>query len=157
MKITTAAMIDLWPASSKLPVYATRHRGLLRPMRQRTRAQDIPGHHRQLGSRFKIGPFEIEIVRWRSPHPGTNALIIRTPVGTVMHQRRLGRAIDAILGDVPTEKKLRALGEEGCSRWSRFHQRACAKALAVGSRCRQDHPRADSRGQGRVAVHDFAM
>ena len=46
--------------------------------------------------------------------PESNALIIRTPLGTVLHTGDWKIDPTPILGDVTDEKKLRALGEEGC-------------------------------------------
>ena len=46
--------------------------------------------------------------------PESNALIIRTPAGTVLHTGDWKIDPTPILGDVTDEKKLRALGEEGC-------------------------------------------
>ncbi len=46
--------------------------------------------------------------------PESNALIIRTPSGTVLHTGDWKIDPTPILGDVTDEKKLRALGEEGC-------------------------------------------
>ncbi len=46
--------------------------------------------------------------------PESNALIIRTPCGTVLHTGDWKIDLTPILGDVTDEKKLRALGEEGC-------------------------------------------
>jgi acyl-coenzyme A synthetase/AMP-(fatty) acid ligase len=39
----------------------------------------------QLGSRFKVGPFDIELVTVAHSIPESNSLIIRTPHGTVLH------------------------------------------------------------------------
>jgi len=46
--------------------------------------------------------------------PESNALIIRTPCGTVLHTGDWKIDPTPILGDVTDEKKLRALGEAGC-------------------------------------------
>ena len=46
--------------------------------------------------------------------PESNALIIRTPAGTVLHTGDWKIDPTPILGDRTDEKKLRALGEEGC-------------------------------------------
>jgi ribonuclease J len=46
--------------------------------------------------------------------PEANALIIRTPAGAVLHTGDWKIDPTPILGDATDEKKLRALGEEGC-------------------------------------------
>jgi ribonuclease J len=77
-------------------------------------APEIPVTIVQLGSRFKVGPFDIELVSMAHSIPESNALIIRTPCGTVLHTGDWKIDPTPILGDVTDEKKLRALGDEGC-------------------------------------------
>ena len=67
-----------------------------------------------LGGRFNVGPFDIELVSMAHSIPESNALIIRTPAGTVLHTGDWKIDPTPILGDATDEKKLRALGEEGC-------------------------------------------
>jgi ribonuclease J len=67
-----------------------------------------------LGSRFNVGPFDIELVTMAHSIPESNALIIRTSGGTVLHTGDWKIDPTPILGDPTDEKKLRALGEEGC-------------------------------------------
>jgi ribonuclease J len=67
-----------------------------------------------LGSRFEVGPFNIELVTMAHSIPESNALIIRTSGGTVLHTGDWKIDPTPILRDPTDEKKLRALGEEGC-------------------------------------------
>ncbi len=78
------------------------------------RAPKIPVTIVKLGSRFKIGPFDIELVTMAHSIPESNALIIRTPHGNVLHTGDWKIDPTPILADATDEKKLRALGEEGC-------------------------------------------
>jgi ribonuclease J len=109
------ALIDLWP-KLKLPIYATPFTAALLEAKRRGEpgAPEIPVTIVQLGSRFKVGPFDIELVSMAHSIPESNALIIRTPCGTVLHTGDWKIDPTPILGDVTDEKKLRALGEEGC-------------------------------------------
>jgi ribonuclease J len=68
----------------------------------------------KLGSRFKAGPFDIELVTMAHSIPESNALIIRTPHGNVLHTGDWKIDPTPILGDATDEQKLRALGDEGC-------------------------------------------
>lgn len=109
------ALIDLWP-QLKVPVYATPFTAALLKAKcaNEPGAPDIPVTIVKLGSRFNIGPFDVELVSMAHSIPESNALIIRTPCGAVLHTGDWKIDLTPILGDVTDEKKLRALGEEGC-------------------------------------------
>ena len=109
------ALIDLWP-KLKVPVYATPFTAALLAAKRANEpgAPEIPVTIVQLGSRFKVGPFDVELVSMAHSIPESNALIIRTPCGTVLHTGDWKIDLTPILGDVTDEKKLRALGDEGC-------------------------------------------
>jgi ribonuclease J len=109
------ALIDLWP-KLKIPVYATPFTAALLAAKcaNEPGAPEIPVTIVALGSRFKVGPFDIELVSMAHSIPESNALIIRTPCGTVLHTGDWKIDPTPILGDLTDEKKLRALGEEGC-------------------------------------------
>jgi ribonuclease J len=109
------AMIDLWP-KLKCPVFATPFTAALLAAKcaNEPGAPDIPVTIVKLGSRFKVGPFDVELVSMAHSIPESNALIIRTPAGTVLHTGDWKIDPTPILGDVTDENKLRALGEEGC-------------------------------------------
>jgi ribonuclease J len=109
------AVLDLWPRL-KFPVYATPFTAALLAAKRAGEpgAPEIPVTIVQLGSRFKVGPFDVELVSMAHSIPESNALIIRTPCGTVLHTGDWKIDPTPILGDVTDEKKLRALGEEGC-------------------------------------------
>jgi ribonuclease J len=109
------ALLELWP-QLKLPVYATPFTAaLLQAKREgEANAPDIPVNVIPLGSRFALGPFDIELVSMSHSIPESNALIIRTPLGAVLHTGDW--KIDPCPGVPPAtdEGKLRALGSEGC-------------------------------------------
>ena len=109
------ALIDLWPRL-KIPIYATPFTAALLAAKRASEpgAPDIPVNIVQLGSRFNVGPFDVELVSMAHSIPESNALIIRTPCGAVLHTGDWKIDPTPILGDVTDEKKLRALGEEGC-------------------------------------------
>jgi len=109
------AVLDLWP-KLKVPVFATPFTAALLAAKRASEpgAPEIPVTIVQLSSRFKIGLFDVELVSMAHSIPESNALIIRTPCGTVLHTGDWKIDPTPILGDVTDEKKLRALGEEGC-------------------------------------------
>ena len=109
------ALIELWP-QLKVPVYATPFTAALLEAKCASEpgAPKIPVTIVALGSRFNVGPFDIELATMAHSIPESNALIIRTPGGTVLHTGDWKIDPTPILGDRTDEKKLRALGEEGC-------------------------------------------
>ena len=109
------ALLDLWPRL-KVPVYATPFSAALLESKcaGEPGAPKIPVNIVDLGSRFRVGPFDIELVTVAHSIPESNALIIRTSGGTVLHTGDWKIDPTPVLRDPTDEKKLRALGEEGC-------------------------------------------
>jgi ribonuclease J len=109
------ALLDLWP-QLKVPVFATPFSAALLEAKCASEpgAPKIPVTIVKVGSRFNIGPFDIELCTVAHSIPESNALIIRTPHGNVLHTGDWKIDPTPILGDATDEKKLRALGEEGC-------------------------------------------
>jgi ribonuclease J len=108
------ALIDLWPRL-KVPVYATPFTAaLLEAKRLSERdAPEIPVTVVPVGGRVTLGPFDVEFVSVAHSIPESNALIIRTPLGTVLHTGDWKLDPTPVLG-LPTDAaKLRAVGEEG--------------------------------------------
>ncbi|MEA2873673.1 MAG: ribonuclease [Hyphomicrobiales bacterium] len=109
------ALLDLWPRL-RVPVYATPFTASLFAAKRLSEpgAPDIPVNVMPLGSRFKLGPFDIELVSVSHSIPESNALIIRTPLGNVLHTGDWKLDPTPIIGPPTDEAKLRALGDEGC-------------------------------------------
>jgi ribonuclease J len=109
------ALLDLWPRL-RVPVYATPFTAALLEAKRlgEPGAPDIPVKEVQLGSRFEIGPFDIELVSVAHSIPESNALIIRTPHGAVLHTGDWKLDPTPVIGQPTDEAKLRALGEAGC-------------------------------------------
>ena len=108
-------MLDLWP-KLKVPVYATPFTAALLEAKRQGEygVEEIPVTEMALGSRFNIGPFDIELVSVAHSIPESNALILRTPHGTVLHTGDWKLDATPVLGPPTDEAKLRALGAEGC-------------------------------------------
>ncbi len=109
------ALLDLWPRL-KIPVYATPFTAALLEAKRASEpgAPQIPVTIVPLGGKFTAGPFEVELVSMAHSIPESNALIIRTPAGAVLHTGDWKIDPTPILGDRTDEAKLRALGEAGC-------------------------------------------
>jgi ribonuclease J len=109
------AVLELWPRL-KVPIFATPFTAALLEAKRASEpgAPEIPVTVVPRGGRFKAGPFDIELATMAHSIPESNALIIRTPVGNVLHTGDWKLDPTPVLGDATDEKKLRALGEEGC-------------------------------------------
>jgi ribonuclease J len=109
------ALLELWPRL-KVPVFATPFTAALLDAKRRSEpgATEIPVTIIPVGGRFTAGPFDVELVTMAHSIPEANALIIRTPLGAVLHTGDWKIDPTPILGDRTDEKKLRALGDAGC-------------------------------------------
>jgi ribonuclease J len=109
------AMLDLWP-KLRCPVYATPFTAALFEAKRLSEpmAPDVPVTVVQLGSRFNVGPFDVELVSVSHSIPESNSLIIRTPLGNVLHTGDWKLDPTPLIGPPTDEAKLRALGDEGC-------------------------------------------
>lgn len=109
------ALLDLWPRL-KVPVFATPFTAALIAAKRASEpgAPEIPVTVVPLGGRFKVGSFDIELVSMAHSIPESNALIIRTSAGTVLHTGDWKIDPTPVLGPPTDETKLRALGAEGC-------------------------------------------
>ena len=109
------ALLDLWP-KLKIPLFATPFTAALLAAKRASEpgAQDIPVTIVEPGSRFSVGPFDIDLVNMAHSIPESNALIIRTPLGAVLHTGDWKIDRTPILGTGTDEVKLRALGDAGC-------------------------------------------
>ncbi len=109
------AVLDLWPRL-KLPLYATPFTAALLEAKRESEpgAPTVPVNVVPLGGRFSLGPFDIELVSVAHSIPESNALIIRTARGSVLHTGDWKIDPTPVLGPPTDEAKLRALGNEGC-------------------------------------------
>jgi ribonuclease J len=109
------ALFDLWPRL-KVPVYATPFTAALIEAKRLSEpgAPEIDVKIMPLQSRFALGPFDVEFVNVAHSIPESNALIIRTPHGTVLHTGDWKLDPTPVIGAPTDEARLRALGAEGC-------------------------------------------
>ncbi len=109
------ALLDLWPRL-RCPVYATPFTASLLAAKREGEpgALDVPVNVVPLGARFALGEFDIELVSVAHSIPESNALIIRTPLGNVLHTGDWKLDPTPVLGPPTDEAKLKALGDEGC-------------------------------------------
>jgi ribonuclease J len=108
------AVIELWPRL-KAPVYATPFTaGMLRAKLAEWGGDlQIPINVVQLDSRFKLGPFDVELVTLAHSIPEMSAVALRTPQGLVFHTGDFKFDATPVIGTPLDETRLKRLGEEG--------------------------------------------
>jgi ribonuclease J len=109
------AVLDLWPRL-KVPLFATPFTAALLEAKRRGEpgAPEVPVTVVPLGGRFPVGPFDIELVSVAHSIPESNALIIRTEFGSVLHTGDWKIDPTPVIAPPTDEARLRALGNEGC-------------------------------------------
>ena len=103
----------LWP-ELKCPIYATPFTASL----IQRKLHDVGHSHAPLykiplkGS-FEVGPFSFQYITLTHSIPEPNALVIRTPAGTIFHTGDWKIDPAPLLGELTDEASLKALGDEG--------------------------------------------
>ncbi|OCP03145.1 MBL fold metallo-hydrolase [Ensifer sp. LC13] len=105
---------DLWPGLN-VPVYASPFTaGMLEAKRDFEKSRgEIPVTIFKQGDRINVGPFEIEAVGVNHSIPEPMSLIIRTPLGTVVHTGDWKIDLHPSLGPLTDETRFRQIGDDG--------------------------------------------
>src|ERR1700758_2438567 len=108
------ALIDLWP-KLKVPLYATPFAAALFEARRLSEpgAPQILVNVVPLNGRIELAPFTVEFVNVAHSIPESNALAIRTALGTVVHTGDWKIDPTPVIGAPTDEPRLTALGNEG--------------------------------------------
>ncbi len=104
----------LW-SQLRCPVWATPFTAsLLRAkLEEAGLADKVPITVVPMSGRFEIGPFDLELITLTHSIPEPNAVVIRTPAGTVLHSGDWKLDPDPLIGETTDEAALRRLGDEG--------------------------------------------
>jgi len=97
------------------PIYATPFTTtfLRRKMSEEKKAKNAVINEVKLGGRIKVGPFDIEYVGMTHSIPEPNALVIRSPLGTIVHTGDFKFDPTPVVGKKADEKRLEEIGDEG--------------------------------------------
>ncbi len=139
------------------PVYATAFTAKLVESKLEERNVTIDMRVIDLGARLRLGPFDIEFVTLTHSIPEPNGVIIRTPLGMVLHTGDWKIDPEPTLGPVTDSPTLRAIGDEGVLAM------VCdsTNVLSSGSsgsemRVKESLTKLIAEQKGRVAVTTFA-
>jgi len=104
----------LWPLL-RCPIYATPFTAsvLRRKLEEVGLASEAAITVVPLSGRFELGPFAFELITLTHSIPEPNAVVIRTPLGTVLHTGDWKLDPEPLVGEVADAAALRHLGAEG--------------------------------------------
>jgi ribonuclease J len=104
----------LW-RSLRCPVYATPFAAavLRRKLAETQLLAEVPLHIIPPGARLTLGPFDLQLLRVAHSTPESQALVIRTAAGTVLHTGDWKLDPDPLVGPPTDEAAFAALGEAG--------------------------------------------
>ncbi len=97
------------------PVYATPFTAALlcSKLEMDELARDIEIIEMPLSGKFDVGPFSIELITLTHSMPEPNAVVVRSPLGTIFHTGDWKFDPDPVVGEAADLDALKALGEEG--------------------------------------------
>ena len=108
------AVADLWPRL-KAPVYATPFAAsvLRRKLLQAGLIDEVPITEIPLRGKFRLAPFDLEMITMTHSILEPNALAIRTKFGTIFHTGDWKIDDEPLLGELTDEAMLKRIGDEG--------------------------------------------
>lgn len=152
------AVAWLWP-KLRAPLYATPFTAFLlrEKLRERNLEDEVELNEVPLGGRVVLGPFDVEMVTLTHSIPEPNGLVIRTPLGVVLHTGDWKIDPQPLLGAATNSETLRRLGDDGvlamvCNSTNVFVEGRAGSEADV----REELVRVIAGQKGRVAVACFA-
>jgi ribonuclease J len=107
------AVAHMWPML-ECPVYVTPFAAaVLRRKLAEARLNDVPIKVIMPGSRFNVGPFDIEFVPVTHSVPEAQSMVLRTPAGIVVHTGDWKFDPDPLVGPATDLDRLAEIGREG--------------------------------------------
>jgi ribonuclease J len=109
------AVVDLWPSLGRIPVYATPFTAemLKAKLAEVGLLEGFPLEVMAMGGRRQIGPFDIELVSMSHSIPEPSAVLIRTPLGSVLHSGDWKLDEHPLTSEPTDVARLKQIGEEG--------------------------------------------
>ena len=139
------------------PLYATAFTARLIESKLEERGVKLDLRVIDLGARLAVGPFDLEFVTLTHSIPEPNGVIIRTPLGTVLHTGDWKIDPEPTLGPVTDSTKLREIGDDGVLAMVCDSTNVLSKGESGSEmRVKESLTRLIAREKGRVAVTTFA-
>jgi ribonuclease J len=108
------AIAYLWPRL-RCPIYATPFTAALLRLKlaEAGLEHEVSITEVPLSGRFSVGPFDLELITLTHSIPEPNAVVLRTPLGTVLHTGDWKFDPDPLVGAPSDMAALQRLGDEG--------------------------------------------
>jgi ribonuclease J len=152
------AVAEMWPRL-RVPVYVTKFAAhlLKNKLLEQSHGSEVPVIEVAQGSRFNIGPFDVDLVTVSHSIPESNMVFLRTGGGNILHTGDWKFDDTPGFGDPTDEAKLARLGEEGvrvlvCDSTNALLDGASAPEEIVAENLKA----VIARTKGRVAITTFA-
>ncbi len=152
------AVAEMWPRL-RAPVYATKFaaRLLKGKLQEYAHGPEVPIVEMAQGSRFNIGPFDVDLVTMAHSIPECNAVYLRTPAGNVLHTADWKFDDKPAYGDPSDEAKLARCGEEGVRALVCDSTNALVEGVSHTEQAVADNLKTIiGRLKGRIAITTFA-
>ena len=152
------AVAEMWPRL-RAPVYATKFaaRLLKGKLQEYSYGSEVPIIEMAQGSRFDIGPFDVDLVTVAHSIPECNAVYLRTPAGNVLHTGDWKFDDTPAYGDPTDEAKLARCGEEGVRALVCDSTNALLEGISHTEKAVAENLKAIiGRLKGRIAITTFA-
>jgi ribonuclease J len=149
--------VGLLAPEFECPVYATAFTAKLVESKLEERGVKIDLRVIELGAKLKIGPFDLEFVTLTHSIPEPNGVIVRTPLGMVLHTGDWKIDPEPTLGPVTDSSTLSAIGDEGVLAMVCDSTNVLSKGESGSEmRVKESLTRLIAIEKGRVAVTTFA-
>ncbi|WP_342642195.1 ribonuclease J [Rhodoligotrophos ferricapiens] len=148
----------LWPGL-KVPVYATPFTASLLGVRLHERGliEEVGIRQVPVDARFRIGPFDIELVTVNHSIPEPQAVVIRTDLGVAVHSGDWKIDNAPMFGPRIDEIRFRTLGDEGCDAFICDSTNVLREGISpTEQEVAESLNRLINSARGRVAVTTFA-
>jgi ribonuclease J len=152
------AVAHLWP-QLRCPIYATPFTAsvLRAKLIEKNLAGQVVINELPISGRFMAGPFDVELVRMTHSVPEPSALIIRTPLGAVLHTGDWKLDPSPVTGAPTDEAALIRLGDEGALAMICDSTNATVPGISGSEAAvRESLVRLFGRYENRVAISCFA-
>lgn len=149
--------VGLLAPEFECPVYATAFTAKLVESKLEERGVKLDLRVIDLGAKLKIGPFDLEFVTLTHSIPEPNGVIVRTPLGMVLHTGDWKIDPEPTLGPVTDSPTLSAIGDEGVLAMVCDSTNVLSKGQSGSEmRVKESLTRLIAKEKGRVAVTTFA-
>lgn len=131
------AVVHLWPRF-QCPIYVTPFSAIIlrSKLAEAGLLDQVEIREIKLGGRFELGDFDIEYVSLTHSIPESNALNIKTPLGTIFHTGDWKFDPNPLVGQTSNQKRMKEIGDDGvlaivCDSTNVFNKKSSGSEMDV--------------------------